>query len=101
VVVEPKGTSSTCPKCSSKLKENGYRRLKCPVCGLENDRDIIAVLNIERRALLKMGGSLTTPTAPQMTDVNPNRCGEPVTRPKGTLAPLGRGGGQNGLISTS
>ena len=55
VVVEPKGTSSTCPKCGGKLKENGYRRLKCPVCGFENDRDIIAVLNIERRALLKMG----------------------------------------------
>jgi len=32
-----------------------------------------------------MGGSLTTPTAPQMTDVIPNRWGEPVSRPKGTL----------------
>jgi hypothetical protein len=41
-----------------------------------------------------MGGSLTTPTAPQMTDVDPNRCGEPVNPPKGTLTPLGRGGGQ-------
>ena len=55
VVVKPRGTSNTCPKCGGKLKENGYRRLKCPVCGFENDRDIIAVLNIERRALLKMG----------------------------------------------
>ncbi|MEM1605455.1 MAG: hypothetical protein QXW41_04355 [Fervidicoccaceae archaeon] len=33
-----------------------------------------------------MRGSLATPTAPQRTDVNPNRCGEPVSRPKGTLA---------------
>ena len=29
-------------------------------------------------------GSLTTLTAPQMTDVAPNRCGEPVNRPKET-----------------
>ncbi|MEM1605405.1 MAG: hypothetical protein QXW41_04105, partial [Fervidicoccaceae archaeon] len=29
-------------------------------------------------------GSLATPTAPQMTDVNPNRCGEPVNPLGGT-----------------
>ncbi|MEM3977700.1 MAG: hypothetical protein QXV47_00460 [Fervidicoccaceae archaeon] len=33
-----------------------------------------------------VGGSLATPTAPQMTDVSPNRCGEPVNRLKGTHA---------------
>jgi len=81
IPVEPKHTSSTCPNCSSRLKGNGYRRLKCPKCGLEEDRDRIAVLNIEKRALEQLepisGGSLTAPTAPQMTDVTPNRCGEP------------------------
>jgi IS605 OrfB family transposase len=76
-VVEPAGTSSTCPRCGAELVEAGHRRLRCPRCGLEADRDTIAVLNIERRALSKMGGSLATPTAPQMTDVNPNRWGEP------------------------
>jgi len=76
-VVEPAGTSSTCPRCGAKLVEVGHRRLRCPNCGLEADRDTIAILNIERRALGKMGGSLATPTAPQMTDVNPNRWGEP------------------------
>jgi len=85
-VVEPAGTSSTCPRCGAELVEVGYRRLRCPNCGLEADRDSIAVLNIEGRALGRMGGSLTTPTAPQMTDVSPNRWGEPVNRPKGTLA---------------
>ena len=35
---------------------------------------------------VEMGGSLTTPTAPQRTDVDPNRCGEPVNPLKGTLA---------------
>jgi len=86
VVVEPKGTLSMCLRCGSRLVENGYRRLRCPRCCFEADRDTIAVLNIEKRALLKMGGSLTTPTAPQMTDVNSNRCEEPMTRPKGTPA---------------
>jgi IS605 OrfB family transposase len=86
IVVEPRGTSSTCPVCSSKLAENGYRRLRCSRCGFEADRDTIAVLNIEKRALSKMGGSLTTPTAPQMTDVDPNRCGEPMSPLRGALA---------------
>jgi IS605 OrfB family transposase len=76
-VVDPAGTSTTCPRCGTKLVEVGHRRLRCPRCGLEADRDSIAVLNIERRALSKMGGSLTTPTAPQVTDVSPNRWGEP------------------------
>jgi IS605 OrfB family transposase len=88
IPVEPKHTSSICPNCSSRLRGNGYRQLKCPKCGLEEDRDRIAVLNIERRALGLLnlsGGPLTAPTAPQMTDVFPNRCGEP-NRPEGTLA---------------
>jgi len=52
--------------------------MKCGNCGFEADRDTIAVLNIEKKTFLKMGGSLTTPTAPQMKDVIPNRCGEPL-----------------------
>jgi hypothetical protein len=34
-------------------------------------------------------GSLATPTAPQMTDVDPNRCGEPMKPLKGAHAPQG------------
>ena len=30
-----------------------------------------------------MGGSPASPTVPQMTDVATNRCGEPMTRPRG------------------
>ena len=72
-VINPRGTSSTCPICGSKLIENGYRKLKCIKCGFEADRDTIAILNIEKKAHEKIWGSLTTPTAPQMTDVIPNR----------------------------
>lgn len=73
IVVDPRGTSTTCPKCGSKLVENGYRKLKCPRCGFEADRDTVAVLNIEKKALAQMWGALTPLNVPQMTDVSPNR----------------------------
>jgi IS605 OrfB family transposase len=85
IIIEPRGTSSTCPICNSKLKENGYRKMKCSKCGFEDDRDTIAVLNIEKRAIQKMGGSLATPTAPQMKHVNPNRCGESLKKGRPVL----------------
>ena len=92
-IVNPSGTSSECPKCDSKLEENGYRRLRCPRCSFEADRDIVGKLNIRRRALKILGisgGVLAPLTAPQMTDVNPNRWGEPMNRPQ-------RGGGTPAL----
>jgi transposase len=85
IVVEPRGTSTTCPICGSKLIDKGYRRLRCPRCEFKADRDTVAVMNIERIAISGMGGPLTAPTAPQMTDVDPNRCGEPMSRLKGAL----------------
>jgi len=91
VVVDARNTSSECPKCDfTGLEEVGYRRLKCPRCGFEADRDEIGKLNVRKRALkmLKLsGGALTPPTAaPQMTDVAPNRWGEPPSPRGGTLA---------------
>jgi IS605 OrfB family transposase len=85
-IVNPNGTSSECPQCNSKLEVNGYRRLKCPRCGFEADRDVIGKLNIRKKALKMLGikpsfrGVLAPLTAPQMTDVNPNRWGEPMSR---------------------
>ena len=64
IVVEPKGTSTRCPRCGSKMRENGYRVFKCPKCGFEADRDTVAVLNIEKRALEKMGGISGHPDCP-------------------------------------
>jgi transposase len=77
-IVDPNGTSTKYPQCDSKLEENGYRRLKCPRFEFEADRDVIGKLNIRKRALKILGisgGALTTPTAPQTTDVNLNRWG--------------------------
>ena len=49
--VEPAYTSSLCPICGDELKEssNGRRLRKCQRCGLEEDRDAIAVRNLTRR----------------------------------------------------
>jgi len=101
VVVDARNTSSECPKCDHiGLEEVGYRRLRCPRCGFEGDRDEIGKLNVRKRALRILGlngGALTPPTAPQMTDVTPNRWGEPMNRPKGTKVPF-RAGRRSGKI---
>ncbi len=65
-------SSIKCPKCKNKMKEISYRWLKCK-CGYENNRDIIAIINLNGR------GSLSLSTAPQMRDVAPNQL-------RGTLA---------------
>jgi transposase len=46
------------PKIRSKLVENGCRKMKCPGCEFEADRDTVTVLNIGRRALGEMKGAL-------------------------------------------
>jgi putative transposase len=49
VYVNPRGTSSMCPVCGVKLSPNGHRQMRCPRCGFEGDRDVVAVLNLVRR----------------------------------------------------
>jgi len=64
--VNPRYSSVSCPKCGRKMVEVSHRWFKCN-CGYENDRDVIAITNLNGR------GSLTLSTAPQMRDVNPNQ----------------------------
>ena len=78
VKVNPRRTSSKCPICQSKLRENGYRRLKCPSCGFEGDRDYIAALNLKMKAL---SGGLDC----LRPDVNPNGMKGEVARGKKPL----------------
>jgi len=49
--VNPRGTSKTCPICGDELEEssNGRRLMKCWKCGLEEDKDVIAVKNLVKR----------------------------------------------------
>ena len=43
--VSPKNTSKICPVCGGELdpSPNGLRLMRCRRCGLEEDRDVIAV----------------------------------------------------------
>jgi len=43
----------------------GYRRMKCGKCGLEEDRDVIAVKNLLRRYQMDAGASVH-PEGPPM-----------------------------------
>jgi len=47
--VSPRGTSSKCPKCGSRLADNGYRTLKCGKCNFIGDRDVVATINLYKR----------------------------------------------------
>ncbi|MEM1698272.1 MAG: zinc ribbon domain-containing protein [Sulfolobales archaeon] len=44
--VNPMKTSSTCPRCGSRLEDSGSRVLRCGRCGLTGDRDVIACVNL-------------------------------------------------------
>ncbi|NPA70158.1 MAG: transposase [Crenarchaeota archaeon] len=37
--------SKICPYCHTQLIENRYRKLKCPHCGQEYDRDLVPILH--------------------------------------------------------
>jgi len=63
IEVDPRGTSTTCPKCGRKMEEVGHRHMKCPVCNFEAGRDVVAILNIERRARDKLGNPTFSPLA--------------------------------------
>jgi len=63
----PSYSSVSCPKCGKRMVEVSHRYFRCLNCGYENDRDVIAITNLNGR------GSLTLSTAPQMRDVIPNR----------------------------
>jgi putative transposase len=49
--IDPRNTSRICPVCGGELEESSNRRrfMKCQKCGLEEDRDAIAVRNLIRR----------------------------------------------------
>jgi len=47
--VNPRGSSSKCPRCGSKLKEYPMGHVKCLRCKFEEDRHIVACLNMLKR----------------------------------------------------
>ena len=74
VKVNPKGTSSKCPRCGSRLVDTGYKTLRCSKCGFTGDRDVVAVVNLFRKYASKYsrcGGLGVPPNAPK-PDENPS-----------------------------
>jgi len=68
IFVNPKDTSTTCPRCGAKLTYN-HRLAICPRCGFIADRDTIGAMNIYLHALRGMQGSQGSPlSAPAMND---------------------------------
>jgi putative transposase len=53
VKVNPRGTSSKCPRCGKKLAEYGHRVLSCKKCYFIGDRDVIATINLYRKHVSK------------------------------------------------
>jgi putative transposase len=69
VRVDPRNTSSTCPFCGSKLmRGSAPRQLKCPKCGFRAGRDVIAVLNLEKKYTTSKG---PVPLAPMPSEPAP------------------------------
>jgi putative transposase len=68
VKINPRGTSSKCPRCNRKLVENKHRVLRCRKCGFMGDRDVVAVMNIYGKYVskhLRCGVSGVAPNAPK------------------------------------
>jgi putative transposase len=56
-LVDERGTSSTCPQCSSKVSKPKGRVFSCPRCGYGEHRDVVGARNIAARG----GGSTSAP----------------------------------------
>jgi transposase len=59
---ETRGTSMDCPRCGERLlaasrddDQNHYGELRCNKCERWSDRDVVAVMNISHRGLLRFG----------------------------------------------
>ena len=81
--INPMRTSSACPSCRSRLKDNGGRVLQCTRCGFTGDRDVIACINLFYRY---------------------SRCGAPgvaLNAPKGDANPRPMRGGKRDEAMTS
>jgi len=69
VKVDPRNTSSKCPFCNSKLmRGSAPRQLKCPKCRFRAGRDVVAVLNLEKKYLTFKG---LVPLAPMPSEPTP------------------------------
>ncbi|WP_219635191.1 zinc ribbon domain-containing protein [Aeromonas media] len=59
-------SSKRCSDCGHKMADMPLhqRNWACPACGAEHDRDINAVMNIQRQGILELKGSVTRRFSP-------------------------------------
>jgi IS605 OrfB family transposase len=69
-LVDERGTSSTCPSCSRRVPKPAGRNFRCPHCGNQGHRDLIAAANIAAR-----NGGGTIPTPPDGAGITHRRAG--------------------------
>ena len=67
IFVDPRNTSSTCPRCGAKLTYN-HRLAICRKCGLIADRDIVGAMNIYLKALKTLAPCQGSRGTRSMTD---------------------------------
>ncbi|HIH72058.1 MAG: transposase [Thermococcales archaeon 44_46] len=79
VYVNPRNSSRTCPACGGQLIPQEGRLMKCSNCGLVEDRDFIAVLN------LRMWGSGVTPKGLEVSRAGKPNEGPMKTNPYGII----------------
>ena len=70
VKVNPKGTSSRCPRYGSRLADSGYRTLRCGKCGFAGDRDVVATINLYMRFSSKYSRCGAPGVAPNAPDAD-------------------------------
>ena len=70
-LVDERGTSSTCPSCSRRVPKPAGRNFRCPHCGHEGHRDLVAAANIAARN----GGGTTIPAATDGAGITHRRAG--------------------------
>jgi IS605 OrfB family transposase len=70
-LVDERGTSSTCPACSRRVPKPAGRNFRCPHCGHQGHRDLVAAANIAAR---NSGGG-TIPAATEGAGITHRRAG--------------------------
>jgi putative transposase len=87
-LVDERGTSSTCPKCSRRVPKPAGRVFTCPYCGQGGHRDLVGAASIAARG----SGGGTIPAIPTGAGITHRRAGRhlPGTGPNARRDPRRR-----------
>jgi transposase len=74
LLVNERGTSSTCPDCSRRVPKPAGRNFRCPYCGHQGHRDLVAAANVA-------GAPTAALPCPRRPGLSFSRFGYPRTLP--------------------